>query len=85
MVKMRTNSEPDAQCCECGNDRNKSLEMFDICIGGQIITICDLCNEQLFNKTLRAACNVHHKVKQPHDMAIIRKRQAGSYIKKESE
>lgn len=74
MVKMRTNSEPDARCCECGNGRDKSLELFDICIGGQIFTVCDLCNEQLLYKTLKAARNVNHKVKQASDMAIIRKR-----------
>ena len=76
MIKMRTNREPDDKCCECGNARNESLELFDICIGGQIFTICDLCNEQLFQKTLTATCNVNRKVKQPSDMAIIRKRRA---------
>lgn len=77
MVRMRTNNESNAYCCECGNGRNNSLELFDICIGGQIFTICDLCNEQLFQKTLRATCNVNSKVKRPSDMAIIRKRQIG--------
>lgn len=74
MIRMRTNKDANAKCCECGNDRINSLEMFDVCICGQIFTICDLCSDMLLQKTLVASCNVNCKVKSPHDMAIIRKR-----------
>lgn len=77
MIKMRTNSEQFPVCCECGNSRDESLEMFDICIGGNILTICDMCNEALLKKTLKASCNVIHKIKSKHDIAVIRKRQVG--------
>lgn len=73
-IKMRNNNKPDSVCCECGETRKEVLDMFDVCIGGQIFTICDVCNEQLFYKTLRAECNKNARVKLPHDMAIIRKR-----------
>lgn len=76
MIKMRTNKDTNAQCCECGNDRSKSLEMFDVSIGGRILTICDLCNGQLLNKTLHADVKVNTKLKRPEDMEIIRQRKA---------
>lgn len=74
MIKMRTSITPNAQCCECGNGRNNSLELFDICICGHILTICDQCNEQLFRKTLVADQKVSGRVKSQKDMAVIRKR-----------
>lgn len=74
MIKMRTNNEPDAKCCECGNGRHQSLELFDICIGGQIFTICDACNEKILSKTLSAEVMKNGRVKSQQDMAIIRKR-----------
>ena len=73
-IRMRTNTKADATCCECGQPRNKVLEMFDIQVGGNIFTICDLCNEALFYKTLRATCNVNGKVKTKQDMYIIHQR-----------
>lgn len=80
MLRMRTNNELGVKCCECGNGRKDSLELFDVCIGGQIFTICDLCNEQLLQKSLRASCKVNDRVKRPSDMAIIRRRRARSYV-----
>lgn len=74
MIKMRNNTKPSAICCECGKRQRNVLNMFDICIGGQIFTICDRCNEQLFSKTLSAECYKNHRVKSQQDMAIIRKR-----------
>lgn len=73
-IKMRTNKEPGARCCECGAGRKTSLDMFDVCIGGTIQTICDLCNEDLFRKTLTATCNVNHRLKSQQDMQIITRR-----------
>lgn len=74
MIRMRNNTKPDSVCCECGQPRKKVLDMFDIQIGGEIFTICDLCNEALFYKTLRASCNVNGRVKTKEDIAIINKR-----------
>lgn len=74
MIKMRNNTKPNATCCECGNNQSKVLNMFDLCIGGQIFTICDKCNEQLFNKALSAECYKNHRTKSQRDMAIIGKR-----------
>ena len=74
---MRINKDSSAQCCECGSSRSKSLEMFDICIGGNILTICDLCNDIIFQKSLKATCIVNGKVKSKRDMEIVRKRKEG--------
>ena len=76
MIKMRNNTKPNAICCECGKGQSKVLNMFDICIGGQIFTICDRCNEQLFRKTLSAECYKDHRVKSQRDIEIIRKRKS---------
>lgn len=73
-IKMRNNKNIDAVCCECGATTNNSLGMFDICIGGEIHTICDMCTDKVLSKTLSAICSVNSRVKNQHDMAIIRKR-----------
>ena len=78
-LRMRNNKEPDSVCCECGDSRKQVLDMFDICIGGNIFTICDRCNEILFYKSLRAECAKNARVKTPQDMAVLRKRAEGSY------
>lgn len=74
MIKMRVNKFQGATCCECGNGRKESLDLFDICIGGDIITICDQCNEMLLKKTLAASCKVNNRVKSTQDMIVIRNR-----------
>lgn len=81
-IKMRNNKDPNSVCCECGDHRKNVLDMFDLLIGGQIITICDVCNEQILDKTLKAECNKNGRVKTPHDMAVMRKRANGSYKSK---
>lgn len=70
-IKMRNNTSMDSVCCECGDPRNKVLDMFDVCIGGQIFTICDECNEALLNKTLRAECAKNARVKTPQDRKVM--------------
>lgn len=86
MIRMRINKDSNARCKVCGNDRSNSLELFDISFTERnIITICDLCNETLLNKTLKATCGVNGKVKSPPDLAIIRKRYNGSYIKNDQQ
>lgn len=77
-IKMRNNSQSDAVCCECGDTQNEVLNMFDLLIGGKILTICDSCNEKLFYKTLHANVLKDGRVKSQHDMAIIRRRKRGN-------
>lgn len=78
---MRVNTNGDAVCCECGNGRSNSIELFDIMIGGEVFTLCDLCNDMLFQKVLRASCSVSSKVKSPADMLIIKKRRKKAGLK----
>lgn len=73
-IKMRISKAQDATCFECGDPREKVLEMYDICVGGMIITICDKCNEQLFTKALKANCSLNAKLKSKRDLSIIRSR-----------
>lgn len=73
-IKMRNNTKSSAICCECGESQDQVLNMFDLCIGGNIFTICDACNEKLFRKCLSAECMKNARVKSQKDMAIIRKR-----------
>lgn len=73
-IKMRNNTKPEAICCECGEGQKEVLNMFDLCIGGNIFTICDVCNEKIFSKCLSAEVMKNGRVKSQHDMAIIRKR-----------
>lgn len=73
---MRNNTKPDAVCCECEAPQKEVLNMFDVCIGGKVFTICDCCNEQLFKKTLSAECYKNGRVKYPQDIAIINRRKS---------
>lgn len=73
-IKMRNNTHEDAICCECGEGQDEVLNMYDICIGGMILTICDRCNEEVLNKTLRAVCARNSRTKSSRDLAILRRR-----------
>lgn len=84
-IKMRNNTKLDAVCCECGESQKEVLNMFDLCIGGNIFTICDACNEKLFNKCLSAECLKNGRVKSQKDMAIIRKRKSRIGLHSEGE
>lgn len=75
-IKMRNNTRSEATCCECGEGQNEVLNMFDLCIGGNIFTICDMCNEKLFRKCLSAECLKNGRIKSQRDLAIIRKRKS---------
>lgn len=75
-IKMRNNTKSDAICCECGEHQDQVLNMFDLCIGGSIFTICDACNEKLFNKCLSAECIKNGRVKSQKEMIIIRERKS---------
>ena len=73
-IKMRINKKSHSKCIVCGNTNKNSLEIYDIAIGDKMVTICDLCNDQLFRKTLKATVMLQGRLKDKHDMAIIRKR-----------
>ena len=73
-IKMRNNKKSDAFCCECGDGQHRVLNMFDICIGGKVLTICDACNEKLLYKSLSAEVMKNGRVKSQEDLAIIRRR-----------
>lgn len=71
-IKMRICKDGEAKCKICGQSRDKSLEIFEIAFTEkQVIRICDLCNEQLLSKSLKASCMVNHRVKSPIDMKVI--------------
>lgn len=78
-IKMRNNKSLDSVCCECGTARKNVLDMFDVCIGGNVFTICDECNEALFYKTLKAECYKNERVKTQNDLRVLRMRGGSSY------
>lgn len=75
-IKMRNNSSPDAVCCECGETQKQVLNMFDLCIADTVFTVCDVCNEKIFNKCLHAEVMKNGRVKSQEDLAIIRRRKS---------
>ncbi|MBR6605156.1 MAG: hypothetical protein IKK92_04705 [Prevotella sp.] len=75
---MRNNKDPNSVCDSCGDERKNTLEMFDLCIGTTIVTICDVCNEQILKKTLAGECNKNARIKTPQDMKVMRKRAQNS-------
>lgn len=80
---MRHNDKKNAICKECGDTQDKALNMFDVKIGNEVITLCDKCNEELFYKSLAASCQVNARVKSKRDMAIIRERSEAKFKTKE--
>lgn len=75
-IKMRNNNDKNAFCCECGETQDQVLNMFDVCVGDNIFTICDACNEKLFYKSLKAECYKNGRVKSERDIKIINKRRS---------
>ena len=74
MVKMRVSKDRNEKCICCNKGIEQSLELFNICFGDVIVTICDRCNDDLLTKSVRAACLVNHRVKSKRDMQIINER-----------
>lgn len=74
-------SKNDCCCSSCNAKRKESLEMFDVCIGNVLLTLCDECNDELFRKTLKASCIVNGKLKSAEDMKIINNRKRMLKIK----
>lgn len=73
-IRMRINKHSDSTCETCGVGSSQVLEMFDLQIGRTIHTVCDICVNQILQKTLSATCGVNAKTKSKRDMAVIRKR-----------
>lgn len=73
-IRMRNNTNLDSVCDECGKTRKQVLDMFDLQIADNTITICDLCNDALFYKTLRASCYVNGRPKTNEDINLINRR-----------
>lgn len=75
-IKMRTvKGDPTVTCKICGATRKQSLEIFEIAFTDKAkLTICDLCNDKLLYKTIKASCRVNEKLKSKEDMLVIRKR-----------
>lgn len=74
MVKMRVSKDRNEKCICCNKGIEQSLEIFNICFGDVIVTICDRCNEDLLTKSVRASCLVNHRVKSKRDMQVIQER-----------
>lgn len=77
-IRMRNNNDEDAFCCECGETQDQVLNMFDLCIADFVFTICDVCNEKIFSKCLRAEVMKNGRVKSQKDMKIINMRKQKS-------
>ena len=71
---MRVSKDRNEKCICCNKGIEQSLEIFNICFGDVIVTICDRCNDDLLTKSVRAACLVNHRVKSKRDMQIINER-----------
>lgn len=79
-IKMRVNNKA-TMCPICNSTRRNTIEIFDLCIGDTIITLCDACNEKLFNKTLKATVMIQSKVKTKQDIQVIQARKLGKKLK----
>lgn len=79
-IKMRVNKNEDAICDICHKSRKSVLDMFDLSLNNHIFTLCDICNDNLFNKTLKANCYTNHRLKDKHDMKIIQNRNKASRL-----
>lgn len=82
-IRMRVCKDEEAVCKVCGKPKSKSLEIFELSFTEkQIIRICDDCNNELFNKSLRASCMVSHRLKSNRDIKIIQERNKQKGLKK---
>lgn len=74
-IRMRVCKDEEAVCKVCGKSRKESLDIFELSFTEkQIIRICDLCNETLLSKSLKASCMINGRVKSNADMRVIRTR-----------
>lgn len=81
-IKMRISKSEYAKCDCCGCERSQVLDMYDIRLGmaqAFVVTICDVCNEELLAKSLKASCLTNGRLKSKEDIAIIKKRGRSKY------
>lgn len=84
-IKMRVASTGKSKSCNsCGKGIDKSLDLFDVRItgeangtGGFQFTLCDVCMDALFYKSLKATSYTNNRIKQPRDIKLINKRNRG--------
>lgn len=87
-IKMRISKDKFFTCNACGNDRSKSVEVFDLAfqIPNNIPTImhlCDRCVSELMDKTLKARCMVDGMMKSSKQMSVINGRKRAEMKKRE--
>lgn len=73
-IKMRVSKDADAVCVSCGATIDQSVDIFDIKIGSEIVTLCDDCMNVLMTKALNATCYTNGRVKQPSEIKKINDR-----------
>lgn len=73
-IKMRVSKNDDAACASCGATIKQSLDMFDVKVGSEIITLCDDCMNALMVKSLNATCYTNGRIKQPDEIKKINDR-----------
>ena len=78
-IKMRVRKDNKGVCKACECEANKALDMFDICIGDEIVTVCDECVNALFTKMLKATNYTNGRLKSQQDIAIINARHSKKF------
>lgn len=73
-VRMRVSKDDNAVCASCGATIKQSLDIFDIKIGSEIVTLCDDCMNVLMTKALNATCYTNGRIKQPNEIKKINDR-----------
>lgn len=90
-IKMRISKDKYFVCNACGNDRSKSVEVFDLAFqipdqNACIMHLCDKCVSELMDKTLKARCKVDGMVKTPQQIRVINgRKQAEMRIREKAE
>lgn len=89
-IKMRISKDKYFVCNACGNDRSKSVEVFDLAFqipdqNANIMHLCDRCVSELMDKTLKARCMVDGMVKSQKQLAVINGRKRAEMKKREKE
>ena len=73
-VAMRISKNKEAKCACCGNGIEKSVDIFDMKIGDNIFSVCDLCIEDIIYKAIKAKSYTNGRVKSEREIAKINER-----------
>ena len=75
-IRMRVNKDKNSRCKLCNTPYMYTPEMYDLQLANEvksvIFTLCKSCNDELFQKTLKAGCIYNAKLKTKEDMQRIR-------------